>query len=327
MKRRMMLAASSAFVATAATAAPATPAAAAPAIVASEYTAHKGAVDLAVYRKRATTEDAPVLLLVHGSSFGGRTTFDLTVPGQSNYSMMDAFAGYGFDVWTFDCEGYGRSSRTSGNSDIASGVADIAAVTALIARETRRDRVHLFGESAGALRAGAFAMTTPERTDRLVLSAFTYTGSGAPTLAQRARDVEFYQTHNRRPANRELYRSVFTRDRPGTADPAVGDAIADAEAPYGGTVPTGTYLDMVTKLPLIDPAKVIAPVLIVRGEYDGIATESDCLTFIRLLPNRDRQYVSIPGASHSLGLGYNRARFWFAVNAFLSPPARTDHVL
>ena len=324
MKRRAMLAASSAFAVTAASVA--TPAASA-AVVASEYTAHKGPVDLAVYRKRATTSDAPVLLLVHGSSFGGRTTFDLTVPGQSNYSMMDVFAAYGFDVWTFDCEGYGRSSRTTGNSDIASGVADIAAVTAVIARETHRARVHLFGESAGALRAGAFAMTAPERTDRLVLSAFTYTGGGSPTLERRARDVEFYRTHNRRPADRDLYRSVFTRDKPGTADPAVGDAIAAAEAPYGGSVPTGTYLDMVTKLPLVDPAKLTAPVLVVRGEFDGIATEDDCLAFMQRLPSHDRQYVSIPGASHSLGLGYNRARFWYAVNAFLSPPPRADHVV
>jgi alpha-beta hydrolase superfamily lysophospholipase len=40
---------------------------------------------------------------------------------------MNVFARYGFDVWTMDHEGYGRSSRTSGNSDIASGVEDLKA--------------------------------------------------------------------------------------------------------------------------------------------------------------------------------------------------------
>ena len=66
-------------------------------------------------------------------------------------------------------------------------------------------------------------MVQPERVNRLVLAAFTYTGEGSPTLADRAKQVEFYRTHNRRPRDREMIRSIFTRDKPGTSDPAVGD--------------------------------------------------------------------------------------------------------
>ena len=40
---------------------------------------------------------------------------------------MDHFAKLGFDVWTLDHEGYGRSSKTDSNSDIASGVEDLRA--------------------------------------------------------------------------------------------------------------------------------------------------------------------------------------------------------
>jgi alpha-beta hydrolase superfamily lysophospholipase len=300
----------------------------------AEYWARKGAVQLYLYRKRAGVPPRadgkgatlPVLFLVHGSSFCGRSTYDLTVPGAPGYSMMDVFAGLGYDVWTLDHEGYGRSSRTAGNSDIASGVADLAAAMEVVRRETGAERAHFHGESSGAIRCAAYASAAPERIDRLALSAFTYTGEGAPTLAQRTKDVAFYRTHNRRPAGRELYRSIFTRDKAGTADPRVGDAIADAEAPYGDSVPTGTYLDMVTKLPLVDPAKVLAPVLMLRGEYDGISTEDDCLAFYRRLPNRDRQFVTVPGSAHSLVLGYNRARFWHALDAFLRPPAREDRL-
>ena len=154
------------------------------------------------------------------------------------------------------------------------------------------------------------------------MSAFTWTGKGSPTLANRAKDVEFYRTHNVRPATRELYRSIFTRDKPGTADPAVGDALADAEAKYGDSVPTGTYLDMVTKLPLVDPEKLHVPVLMARGEYDGISTEEDLIGFFERLANHDKQFVVVPGAAHSLVLGYNRERFWYALTAFLAPPAR-----
>jgi hypothetical protein len=72
-----------------------------------------------------------------------------------------------------------------------------------------------------------------------------------------------------------MIRSIFTRDKPGTSDPAVGEALADVELAFGDSVPTGTYLDMTANLPVVDPQKVHAPVMIVRGEFDGIATEED----------------------------------------------------
>src|SRR5882762_9127656 len=122
-----------------------------------EYWAQKGEVKLYMFRKRAGVPQSgkpalPVLFLVHGSSTSYRS-FDLTVPGHGDYSVMDKFAGYGFDVWTMDFEGYGRSSRTEGNSDIASGVEDLKAAVEVVARETGQERFHFFGESSGALRA------------------------------------------------------------------------------------------------------------------------------------------------------------------------------
>jgi len=152
-----------------------------------DYTVNKGEVSLAVYRKRIgpapSQSPCPVLFLVHGSSNSGLSSFDLTVPGAGEYSTMNVFAGLGFDVWTMDHENYGRSSRTAGNSDIASGVEDLITATELVIRETGQKRLHFMGESSGALRAAAFAMVRPERVDRLVLNAFTYTGRNSPTLA------------------------------------------------------------------------------------------------------------------------------------------------
>lgn len=294
----------------------------------NEYWAQQGDVKLYMFRKRvgappAGRTDKPVLFLVHGSSISS-TSFDLTVPGKGEYSMMNEFARSGFDVWTMDFEGYGRSSRTERNANVAQGVENLTAAVQVLTRETGNQKFHLFGESSGALRAGAFAMAMPEVIDRLVLAAFTYTGEGSPTLADRAKQVEFYRTHNRRPRDRAMIRSIFTRDKPGTSDPAVGDALADAELKFGNDVPTGTYLDMTANLPVVDPLKVHVPVLLVRGEYDGIATEVDLINFFRQLPVADRQFSILPGLAHSLALGINRQLFWHVMQAFLEMPPRLD---
>ena len=230
--------------------------------------------------------------------------------------------GTGYDVWTLDHEGYGKSSRTDGNSDIKSGVEDLKAAAGVIARETGQKRFHVYGSSSGALRAAAFAMVEPERVDRLVLGAFTYTGKGSPTLARRAEQVEFFRTHNRRPRGRDMISSIFTRDGHASADMAVAEALADAEMKHGDTIPTGTYLDMTANLPVVDPARVKAPTLLVRGEHDGIATMDDLLEFYQRLPNGDRQFVVLPDTSHSLGLSLKRHLLWHVVRSFLTLPVQ-----
>ena len=282
-------------------------------------------IPLVVYRRRAQAPTQagpalPVLFLVHGSSTSALSSFDLSVHTPGDYSLLDVFAGYGFDVWTMDHEGYGRSARTSGNSDIASGVEDLRAAAALVERETGQRRLHLCGESSGAIRASAFAAAEPERAGRLVLQAYTYTGKGSPTLTKRAEGLDYYRTHNRRPRDEAMIRSIFTRDRPGTSDPALADALVAAEMQFGDSVPTGTYLDMTANLPIVDPARVLSPVLLMRGEYDGIATLEDLEDFFGKVPNGDRQLVVMPGVAHSIASSYNRALMWHTMRAFLTQP-------
>src|SRR5947209_5325633 len=133
----------------------------------SEYWAKKGDIPLWMFRKRIGAPKAgepakPVVFFVHGSSVTSRV-FDLNVPGKGEYSVMNEFARYGFDVWTMDHENYGKSGRTSGNADIASRAADPKVAVEVVARETGLSKFHFLGESSGALRAGAYAMVAPER--------------------------------------------------------------------------------------------------------------------------------------------------------------------
>lgn len=290
----------------------------------SEYWARKGDVPLWMYRKRLGAPKAgeparPVVFFVHGSSVTSRV-FDLSVPGKGEYSVMNEFARHGFDCWTMDHENYGKSGRTSGNSDIASGADDLKAAAEVLTRETGQKKFHFVGESSGALRAGAYAMAAPERIDRLVFAAFTYKGEGSPTLQKRAEQLDYYRSHSLRKRDRDMIRSIATRDKPGTSDPAVIEALADVELQFGDQIPTGTYLDMTANLPVVLPEKVLAPVLLVRGEYDGIAAVADLEEFFNKLPNGDRQLIILPGTAHSVVLATNRQLFWHVLRAFLTMP-------
>ena len=94
-----------------------------------------------------------MVFFVHGSSVTSRV-FDLNVPGKGEYSVMNEFARYGFDVWTMDHENYGKSGRTSGNADIASRAGNRNVAGALIAAEPGPQIAHFAGEAPGPLRSG-----------------------------------------------------------------------------------------------------------------------------------------------------------------------------
>jgi pimeloyl-ACP methyl ester carboxylesterase len=290
----------------------------------AEYWAKKGDVKLYVYRKRLLAPERgarplPVLFLVHGSSASGRSSFDLQVRGR-DYSLMDHFAGLGYDVWTMDFEGYGRSDKTENNSDIASGADDLAEAMKIVERETGLTRLFMYGGSSGALRACLYAQRNPGRVAKLMASALVYTGAGSPTLAKRREKLDEYRAHSRRKVDRDFIHSMFTRDKPGTSEMIAADALADAELALSDSVPTGTYLDMCANLPLLDPANIDCPVCIIRGEYDGIATEEDLLDFFAKLPSKDKQFVFISGLAHAATLGINRHKFWHAMQSFMAMP-------
>ena len=54
------------------------------------------------------------------------------------------------------------------------------------------------------------------------------------------------------------------------------EAFADAVVALDDSVPTGTYVDMCSKLPVVDPEKITVPTLIMRGQHDGIARWTTC---------------------------------------------------
>ena len=251
---------------------PVTPSAA---IRGEEHWTQKGDVRLFLWEKYAGDPSGPAgtILFVHGSSMASQPTFDLHVPGRPDSSVMDWFAARGYDCWCVDMEGYGRSTKDrDNNAPIAQGADDCFAAASYIEKLRGERPLLVYGISSGALRAALFAERHPEMVRRLALDAMVWTGEGSPTLAERRKRLPEFQAKNRRPIDRAFVHSIFTRDHPGTADEAVVEAFADAILALDDSVPTGTYVDMCAHLPVVDPLKITVPTLIMRGQYDGIAS-------------------------------------------------------
>jgi pimeloyl-ACP methyl ester carboxylesterase len=166
-----------------------------------------------------------------------------------------------------------------------------------------------------------FAQRHPDMVSRLALDAMVWTGEGSPTLAERKKKLPEFRTKNRRPIDKAFIHSIFDRDHPGTAEEKVIDAFADAVTALDDSVPTGTYVDMCSNLPVIDPEKITVPTLIMRGQWDGIASFEDLVAFFAKLPNPDKHFAVMPGISHASFQQKNYALVYHILGSFFAQPA------
>ena len=143
-----------------------------------------------------------VALFVHGAGTPAEVAFDVPHDG---YSWMAALASSGFDVFSMDMTGYGRSTRPTVMNDpcnlseaqqadmaplfleapcdpsypyaattIASDWNDIDAVVDYLRELRGVERVSLLGWSLGGPRAGGYAARHPDKVGRIVLLAPAY---------------------------------------------------------------------------------------------------------------------------------------------------------
>jgi len=290
----------------------------------TEHWTNKGHVKLFLWNKVAgdPAKTKGTILFVHGSSMASQPTFDLDVPGRPDSSAMEYFARQGYDTWCVDMEGYGRSTKDrDNNAPISFGADDCYAAAQYIQKLRGPRSLLVYGISSGALRAALFAERHPEMVDRLALDAHVWTGEGSPTLAERRKKLPEFQSKNRRPINRDFVFSIFNRDHPGAAEDSVIEAFADAILKLDDSVPTGTYVDMCSRLPVVNPENIKAPTLVMRGQWDGIASFDDLIEFFKKLPNPDKQFAVMPGISHASLQQKNYKLVQHILLSFFSQPA------
>jgi pimeloyl-ACP methyl ester carboxylesterase len=287
------------------------------------WTTKEGNVKLFLWNKCAgdPAHTKGTVLFVHGSSMASQPTFDLDVPGRPDSSAMEWFAHHGYDTWCVDMEGYGRSEKgRDNNAPISFGADDCFAAATYIQGLRGKRPFLVYGISSGALRAALFAQRHPEMVARLALDAMVWTGDGSPTLAERRKKLPEFLTKNRRPIDRAFVHSIFNRDHPGTAEERVIEAFADHILKLDSSVPTGTYVDMCSKLPVVDPEKITVPTLIMRGQWDGIASFEDLSAFFAKLPNPDKQFTVMAGISHASFQQKNYMMVYHILRSFFTQP-------
>ena len=272
-----------------------------------------------------------VVLFVHGAGTPAEVAFDL--PYQ-DYSWMGYLARAGFDVFSVDMTGYGRSTRPAPMNDlcnlakdrqaewipsllhapcaptysqamttIASDWDDVNAAVDYIRGLRRVERVSLVAWSLGGPRSGGYAARFPEKVKRLVLLAPAYgrNGSATPPAKVPAEGAAF-NTQSRADLDALWARQTACATQ---VDPAVPDVVWSElmlSDPVGATWGPG-----VRRAPQTTTwgwnqavvAKTLTPTLMVAGIHDGQVAPARVSELYADLASTQKVMIDLGCSSHN----------------------------
>lgn len=274
------------------------------------------------------------ILYVHGATFPSALSIAYRLDGRS---WQDDLAGSGFDAWSLDFHGFGRSDpfpEMSRPADAGpalgatpNAAAQIECAARFILEQSAAPSLSIIAHSWGTIAAGLFAQRRPELIDRMVLFGPITRRAGpvpAPTLPAWS-FVTLDQQWDR-----------FIADVP-AGEPAVfsrkhfadwgaryfaSDADSRTRTPPAVRIPAGPrqgIADAWTGRLGYDPAAVRAPVAIIRGEWDSLCSDADAGWLFRsLTASPVKRDVKIGRATHLMHLESARFALYREAAAFLA---------
>lgn len=291
-------------------------------------------INLHVRNRRPADHDAfppeRILLMVHGATLPAETAFDIDLPGGS---WMEYSALRGFDVYSLELRGYGRSTRPAAMdqppdanapfADTKDALRDISAVVNFIAKRRGVARINLLGWSWGTALMAGYAAESPEKVEKLVLFAPMWHPWRAPKYrgAYRTTNLNFRSAAG---IPRERLDEIWPLDwfnkwRDATL---ATDAAGAARSPAVIRAPNGVLKDMAelwaAGRSTYDPAAIRAPTLLVVGEWDNITPPAMAQElFKRLTGAKYKRLIVLSEGSHQVLLQKNRMHLIREVQNFL----------
>lgn len=268
------------------------------------------------------------VLYVHGATFPSALSIAHRFDGRS---WRDALNDAGFDVWALDFYGFGHSDRypemerpatESAPLCVAQDAArQVDVAVRFILHHQKLARLSLISHSWGSMPTCLFAGADPELVERLVL--FGPIGRRGPRR---------YET----PATLPAWRVVtaddqwnrFIEDVPAGEPPVLSrrhfeewsacylesDPESAMREPAGVKTPLGPFSEIIKAWHGqlgYEPARVRAPVAIIRGEWDGLMLDDDARwlfdAFTHAPVKRD---IKISRGTHLMHLESMRVALW-----------------
>ncbi len=268
-----------------------------------------------------------VVLFVHGAGTPAEVSFD--VP-HTDYSWMGFLARAGFDVFSMDMTGYGRSTRPTPMNDpcnlskeqalafvpagctpsygqqlttLSSDWNDINAVVDHLRAMRHVEKVSLVAWSLGGPRAGGYTAQHPEKVSKLVVLAPAYARNApAEPPKQIPAPGAAFTTQSRDEFDANWDRQVGCPDQ---YDPAVSRAVWNemiASDPVGATWGTG-----VRRAPAVTSwgwtkeavAKTQTPFLMIAGAHDKQVPPDRVRELYADLGGSQKVFVDLACSSHN----------------------------
>jgi pimeloyl-ACP methyl ester carboxylesterase len=280
---------------------------------------------------RGAVPNDRVVLFIHGAGTPAEVSFD--VPYQ-DYSWMEFLARAGFDVFSMDTTGYGRSTRPAPMNDpcnlsreqqaglagslipapcspsyahqlttIASDWNDIGAVVDHVRALRHADKLSLIAWSLGGPRAGGFAAQHPEKVRSLVLLAPAYNrGARGDAPEKIPADGPAFNKQSLEDFNTNWDRQVGCVEQyERGAHDAVWKAMLESD-PVGATWGTGVRRAPSTTVWGWSNAavtKMKTPTLMVSGAHDKQVPPERVRDLYADLGSPDKVFVDLACSSHN----------------------------
>jgi pimeloyl-ACP methyl ester carboxylesterase len=256
-------------------------------------------------------------------------------------------AAAGIGAWGFDLAGYGHSQRYPQQSESPVGSAplgrapaaasQIERVVAFLRREHKVGKVSLVVHSWGSLGACLFAGRHPDWVDRLVL--FAPIARRQPDDPSTAGDLGGLQSPEDLgawyPLTVQAQYNRFVEDLPPGHPPVLTDEfdqwseawldtdpVSRDQEPPSVRTPSGPIADIAAAWSgelAYDPALLLAPTCIVRGEWDSLCTDADARWLFDSLTHAPmRRDVKIGAGTHLMHLESSRLALYREAISFLA---------